>query len=37
LPEAQGMYGHKPLSATGRFLQDGDLYRPASMIRANPQ
>ena len=37
LPDAPGMYDHKPLSAGGDgFLQDGDLYRPASMIRANP-
>ena len=37
LPHAPGMYDHKPLGATGDgFLKDGDLYRPASMIRANP-
>ena len=37
LPHEPGPYEHKPLSATGGgFLQDGDLYRPASMIRANP-
>ena len=36
LPDAPGMYNHKPIPATGGgFLADGDPYRPASMIQAN--
>ena len=37
LPDAPGMYEHKPLPAAGGgFLRDGDLYRPASMIQVSP-
>ena len=37
LPHTPGIFEHKPLGVNGRFLQAGDLYRPASMIRVNPQ
>ena len=37
LPDAPGMYNHKPLPAAGGgFLRDGDPYRPASMIQVSP-
>ncbi len=36
LPDAPGMYDHKPIpAATGGYLKDGDLYRPRSTLQAN--